>query len=97
MPVPSLIQGFRMVFCVLLLAASSAAMAREVRLNGANGNGGDCPEALASETATPHTIGKRPAAATRGKAKAPATFRGSSDDNISRTPRWHRFLPGMVR
>ncbi len=97
MPVPSRIEGFRLVFCVLLLSASSAAMARDVRLHGADGNGGDCPEAAASEAATPHMIDKRPPAATRGKAKVPTTFRGSSDDNGSRTPRWHRFLPGMFR
>ena len=94
---PSRIEGFRLLSCLLLLGASSAAMAREVRLHGADGNGGDCPEALASATAVPRATDKHPPAATRGKAKAPTTFRGSTDDAGSRPPRWHRFLPGMFR
>ncbi len=98
MPVPSRSQGFRLVFCtLLLLGASSAAMARDVRLHGANGDGGDCPEALVGEPAAPGAIDKHPPAAARSKVKAPTTFRGSADDGGHRPPRWHRFLPGMFR
>lgn len=97
MPVPSRTEGLRWAVCLLLLlAASSATLAGEVRRHGANGNGGDCPEAALAEAAAIRPPDKRPPAATPGKARAPTTFRGS-DDNDARTPRWHRFLPGMFR
>jgi hypothetical protein len=90
----------RYAACLLLLCASSMVSARDVRMHGANGDGGACPDAAAA-TATPAPT--TPTKATqggvsRGKVKAPILFRGSSDDDIGpHTPRWHSFLPGMFR
>ncbi len=97
MLVLSRVEGFRIIVCLLLLCASSMVMAREVRLHGANSGGGECPDVVAAEPDAPRAIdNKRAPAATRSKATAPISFRGN-DDTGARTPRWHRFLPGMFR
>ena len=89
---------FRYALLVLLLCcASSLSLARDVQLHGANGDGGSevCPE----QAAPPATIKRSAPAASRGKAKAPASLRGGGgDDDVGpHTPRWHSFLPGMFR
>jgi hypothetical protein len=79
---------------VLLCAASSISLARDVQMHGANGDGGSevCPDQ--APAATP----KRAPAVRSGKAKAPASLRGGdSTDAGVRAPRWHSFLPGMFR
>jgi hypothetical protein len=89
----------RYVLCLLLLCISSIASARDVRLHGANGDGGACPEA-APASVTPATTAAKPTPTplSRGKAKTPVLFRGGGDDDIGpHTPRWHSFLPGMFR
>ena len=86
----------RIALCLLLLCASSLANARDVRLHGPNGDGGSCPEATAVAAAGPAATKHAPAV-NRGKARAPTTFRAGGDDNGTRTPRWHSFLPGMFR
>lgn len=90
----------RYALCLLLLFATSMVNARDVRMHGANGDGGACPEAPAVATLGAATIPARHAAPTsalsRGKAKAPTPFRGDEDTG-SHTPRWHSFLPGMFR
>lgn len=90
----------RYVLCLLLLCISAAANARDVRLHGANGDGGACPDATPATVvpvATP-AAKSAPAVLGRGKAKAPILFRGGGDDDSApHTPRWHSFLPGMFR
>ena len=86
----------RIALCLLLLCASSLANARDVRLHGPNGDGGSCPEATAVATAAP-AASKHAPVVNRGKARAPTAFRGGGDDTVTRTPRWHSFLPGMFR
>lgn len=87
---------FRYLLLVLLCCASSLSLAREVRLHGANGDGGSdaCPD-----QAPPPAAGKRIAPATsRGKAKVPASVRGGDSEDVgAHAPRWHSFLPGMFR
>lgn len=82
-----------------LLALSMGAVAREVRHQGPNGDGGDCPIAAAeAETGTPAPA--RRAADPRGKAKASPMVRGSGGNDgegATARPRWHSFLPGMFR
>ncbi|HVR81578.1 MAG TPA: hypothetical protein VHF02_05805 [Luteimonas sp.] len=78
---------------LLLCGASSIAIARDVQMHGANGDGGSeaCPETIPAPA-------KRVApAVSHGKVKAPASLRGGSDDVGSHAPRWHSFLPGMFR
>jgi hypothetical protein len=89
----------RFVFCLLLLCISSIVSARDVRLHGANGDGGACPDAARASVLPETTSPAKPAPTTvRGKAKAPILFRAGGDDDIGpHTPRWHSFLPGMFR
>lgn len=82
-------------FVVLLCCVSSIAFARDVKMHGANGDGGSdaCPDAV-----PPSPVAKRIVPATsHNKVKAPANLRGGSDDGSSHAPRWHSFLPGMFR
>jgi hypothetical protein len=92
----------RIVLCVLLLCASACVGAREVRMHGANGDGGTCPEIAAAmaaaeaRTAKPHAT-SAPASRSSKPAK-PATARGGDDGSTRlQAPRWHSFLPGMFR
>lgn len=89
--------GSRAFACLLLLLVSSLAMARDARMHGANGGGGECPEAAAAAAVAKPAPAAKALPATTGKTRAPTTFRGGSDDTDARTPRWHRFLPGMFR
>ena len=89
--------GSHLGVLLLLLSLSSLASARDVRMHGANGGGGACPEAAATEVTKAEATTKPAIAATPGKARTSTSFRGSSDDAGARTPRWHRFLPGMFR
>lgn len=89
--------GSHLGVLLLLLAVSSLASARDVRMHGANSGGGECPEAAAAEAAKAGAATKPATAATASKARTSTSFRGSSDDTGTRTPRWHRFLPGMFR
>jgi hypothetical protein len=87
----------RTVVCLLLLGLSStAAHARDVRMHGPNGDGGDPAEspAIATPAATPM---KHDPATPQAKVKTPPLFRSGDDDSGSRAPRWHSFLPGMFR
>jgi hypothetical protein len=89
----------RYVLCLLLLCISSIVSARDVRLHGANGDGGACPDSTTAPVVPATTTAAKPAPTTlgRGKTKAPTLFRGGDDDVGPHTPRWHSFLPGMFR
>jgi len=90
----------RIVICLILLTASSMASARDMRMHGPNGDGGDCPEAATSgAAAAPAAATTKPAptAIAHTKAKTPPLFRGGDDDAMPHMPRWHSFLPGMFR
>lgn len=92
--------------CLLLLVLASAALhAREVRLSGAGGDsGGTCPDLTAAVAeANARTPRARPQAQSTAPVRAkpaakPASARGSDDDDGRiQAPRWHSFLPGMFR
>lgn len=82
-----------------LIALSAAAGAREIRMQGPNGDGGACPTVAAeTESAPAGTAAKRPAGHRTGKAKATPSARGGGDaGDATARPRWHSFLPGMFR
>jgi hypothetical protein len=89
----------RYALCLFLLCASAMVSARDVRMHGANGDGGACAEPASAPAATTAPQPK-PAATTatgHGKVKTPPLFRGGDDDTTSHMPRWHSFLPGMFR
>ena len=98
-----------LALCLLSSAAAAAgAGAREPRMHGPGGDGGECtqadagtvPDAAPAATTTTAKPGATPAvkppAATH--IKPAITVRGGSDDGSSvHAPRWHSFLPGMFR
>jgi hypothetical protein len=90
----------RIAACLLLVCFSATAVARDIRLQGANGDGGRCPE-VAAAAAEANASGKaHPAAAApapRTKVAKPASARGESETPRISAPRWHSFLPGMFR
>ena len=89
----------RYAFCLLLLCTSTMVSARDVRMHGANGDGGACAEPTSAPSA-PITPAAKPAAVSatgHAKAKTPPLFRGGDDDSTPHMPRWHSFLPGMFR
>lgn len=85
----------RLSLCFLLLCASTTVLARDIRMQSANGEEGTCPsaEADAQDEAKPAVT---PAAAPAKRVKQPATVRGG-DNARTHGPRWHSFLPGMFR
>ena len=85
----------RYALCLLLLSLSAFADARDVRMHGANGDGG----AESNVAPAPVPAPARPAAspASHVKAKTPPLFRGGDEDTGPHAPRWHSFLPGMFR
>jgi hypothetical protein len=89
----------RYALCLLLLCTSAMVSARDVRMHGANGDGGACGEP-ASAPSAPMTTPAKPAAVaatSHAKVKTPPLFRGGDDDVTPHMPRWHSFLPGMFR
>lgn len=87
----------RYALCLLLLCVSSMVNARDVRMHGANGDGGACAEPAAAPVVTSASMARHAPAVNRGKTKAPTLFRGGDDEIGPHTPRWHSFLPGMFR
>ena len=88
----------RTALCLLLVCACVSIDAREMRLAGANGDGGGCPDLTAA--ATPDDTVEKPRATSqpaRAKPAKPATKRATGDAGRVSTPRWHSFLPGMFR
>jgi len=86
----------RYALCLLLLSLSAFADARDVRMHGANGDGGSDACAVPAAPA-PAPTKQASSATSHGKAKTPPLFRGGDDDSSPHAPRWHSFLPGMFR
>ncbi|HWI23413.1 MAG TPA: hypothetical protein VNS59_00645 [Lysobacter sp.] len=89
----------RIAACLLLVCVSATAAPRDIRMQGANGDGGRCPEVAAAAAEANATSGKaHPASpAPRTKVAKPASARGESETPRISAPRWHSFLPGMFR
>jgi hypothetical protein len=80
-----------------LLALSAGATAREVRLQGPNGDGGACPQATVDNDGAAPTPQSHKRAGARDKAKATPMLRSGGDGSATARPRWHSILPGMFR
>jgi hypothetical protein len=91
--------SLRLALCLLLFCACLPAMARDVKMSGANGDGGACPDHVAAgiEDAQAVRGGKRTATSGAASRDKPAATRGTDAENVVRPPRWHSFLPGMFR
>ena len=88
----------RLLICLLLACIALPVAAREVARMDANGAGAGCPATEETETDADaaRTGGKR-ATPAPARAKATAVRRGGDNDAGGRPPRWHSFLPGMIR
>lgn len=85
----------RLSLCFLLLCASTTVLARDIRMQSANGEEGTCPSADVDVQNDAKPIAAR-AAVPASKAKKPTSVRGG-DNTRTHGPRWHSFLPGMFR
>jgi len=86
----------RLSLCFLLLCASTTVLARDIRMQSANGEEGTCPAAEEAEVQNNARVVTPRAAAPATRVKKPASVRGG-DNTRTHGPRWHSFLPGMFR
>ena len=86
-----------LLLCALLAFAALPAAARQPAMMDANGGGpSTCPLTADSEAeAEPVRPDKR--AATPAPARTAPARRGGETEATTRPPRWHSFLPGMIR
>jgi len=86
----------RLLLCLSLACAALPAAAREPALMDANGGSAGCPAADAETDASAVVGGDKRAVAPTHARRAPARRTGESEAT-TRPPRWHSFLPGMIR
>jgi len=87
--------SIRLLLCLLLAGAALSAAARQPAMMDANG-GGACPVDTDADTeAEPVRTDKR--AATPAPARTAPARRSGEGEATARPPRWHSFLPGMIR
>ncbi|MFT4180015.1 MAG: hypothetical protein QM612_11255 [Thermomonas sp.] len=89
----------RILFCLILSMACSHALAAQSRQMDADGSNADCPDTTASsdnrsDEANPEPQPAAPSASRTQKPRASAT---ATPRSRAPAPRWHSFLPGMIR
>lgn len=88
----------RFLFCLLLACLALPVAARDVAMLDANGAGTGCPVTEdADADAIQARTGAKRAAPAPARAKPAAARRGGEAESGGRPPRWHSFLPGMIR
>ncbi len=86
--------------CLLLaVVGTTAAVTRDVRMHGPNGEGsGSCPDVTTTPAVTAPAKTSSTTTTHGAKAKPVIGVHGNTgDDGSSHAPRWHSFLPGMFR
>lgn len=86
----------RIAFCLLVALASADLAAREVKMSSPNDS---CPTAAAEGKATDRAAERKRAAAPQQETRVRPTEHSDAPGGGGRlhSPRWHSFLPGMVR
>ena len=84
----------RICLCLLIALASADVTAREFTMSSANG--GSCPDNVADKGPAAASTRKAPPPARETRAKPSARGDVIGNDRLQ-SPRWHSFLPGMVR
>lgn len=85
----------RIAFCLLIAIASANVAAREVKLSSPNGS---CPTADEAKAGDRTLERKRAATPLRETRVRPSEHSDApSGGGRLQSPRWHSFLPGMVR
>ena len=87
----------RICLCLLIVVASTTVAAREIKFS--SPNSGSCPDAAAAmerePAARPATRAVSPTPAV--KSSKPVLHSDATSSGRMQSPRWHSFLPGMVR
>ena len=83
----------RLLLCLLLACAAFPAAARQPAMMDANGGGADCEAVGEGEDEVLRPGDKRAVVPERSRAVQPRR----EADGAARPPRWHSFLPGMIR
>ncbi|TWT18702.1 hypothetical protein FQY83_15135 [Luteimonas marina] len=89
----------RLLLCLLLACAALPVVARQPAMMDANGGSAACPVTAETEVeaeAEPVRPGDKRATAPN-RTRPAAARRGSEAESSARPPRWHSFLPGMIR
>lgn len=96
---PKVIRPVLLLGLLLGAVGSAAAVNSDVRMHGANGDGGGCADAATPAAVPAQATTTKPATTTNhaSKIKPVIGVRGGGDDGGSHAPRWHSFLPGMFR
>ena len=86
----------RLLLCLSLLGFGSAAAAAEARHMGPDGGGAQSDGSAGNERIDEAEDGSSTRRSQEAKARAGAATRSGSASR-SNAPRWHSFLPGMIR
>lgn len=84
----------RIAFCLLIALASADLSAREVKLSSPNGS---CPTAGEDKPAERAETGKGDVPRRETKVRPSEHSDAPASGGRLQSPRWHSFLPGMVR
>ena len=87
----------RLLLCLSLLGFGSAAVAAEARHMGPDGGGAQSDANAGNERIDDDTDAEATSARRNGSGKAKQATTTPRSGNRSATPRWHSFLPGMIR
>lgn len=89
----------RLLLCLSLLGFGSVAMAAESRHMGPDGGGAQSDTGAASERIDEADEAGNASTRRSADAKSRQTGAGSRNGSATRSnaPRWHSFLPGMIR
>lgn len=86
----------RFLLCLLLACAALPVAARQPAMMDANGGSAGCDAAVEGESEDDAVRPGDKRAALPSRARATTPRRGESG-STARPPRWHSFLPGMIR
>jgi len=86
----------RLLICLLLACATFPAAARQPAMMAANGASAGCDATAEGESETEALRPGDKRAVVPNRARATPSRRGESEP-AARPPRWHSFLPGMIR
>ncbi len=89
----------RICLCLMIVLVAAPGVAREVKLSSPNGGG--CPDSAPSVAETKQAAAQPRASRSKpapDETRAKPTVHGdAAPSGRLQSPRWHSFLPGMVR
>ncbi|MBB1058957.1 hypothetical protein [Marilutibacter spongiae] len=90
---------FRICLCLVIALVAAPVVAREVKLSSPNGGGcsDSAPSVTESKQATAQPRASRSKPAPNETRAKPSVHGDAAPSGRLQSPRWHSFLPGMVR